>query len=52
MYKLFTNNINYIISNKNYLKNFHFILYIYIYYRWLKEFVVSIKKNKKYTQII
>ena len=26
MYKLFTNNINYIISNKNYLKNFHFLI--------------------------
>ena len=26
MYKLFTYNISYNISNKNYLKNFHFLI--------------------------
>ena len=31
MYKLFTYNINYNISNKNYLKNFHFLIKIFKY---------------------
>ena len=55
MYKLFTYNINYNISNKNYLKNFHFLIFFYysfinkVQIKYFNKFII---KNKIFVKFL